>query len=166
MRDASADGSAHASADGNAHASADGGAAGDGRAPQPSLSRLRDLVERARGAGMAVDVVAHGTARPLPLTVDLAAYRVIQEGLTNARHHGRGAAVTVTTAFNDADLRVTVENLAPTASAGAVGAGGGHGLLVMRERVQHAGGSLLVGPTAGGGWRVDARFPVAGSERA
>jgi signal transduction histidine kinase len=130
----------------------------DGRAPQPSLLRLDGLVEGAREAGMAVRLTTSGRPGSLPAALDLTAYRVVQEALTNARRHAPGAAVSITITYGDG-VRVLVRNAAPPAPAGAPAGRGGHGLLGMRERVQQAGGTLTVGPTGDGGWQVDARLP-------
>jgi signal transduction histidine kinase len=137
----------------------------DGRAPQPTLARTEELVARARGAGMAVRVTASGLGRPLPPAVDLAAYRVVQEALTNARRHAPGAQATVTVRVDDQGVRVAVANgppAGPAAGAPADDLGGGRGLAGMRERVQLAGGVLSAGPTAEGGWLVEARLPGPG----
>jgi signal transduction histidine kinase len=135
----------------------------DGLAPQPSLLRLDELVAGVREAGAAVEVVTTGAARPLPPEVDLAAYRVVQEALVNTRRHAPGAAVRVEVGYSADGVRVAV---ADTGAAGPVEpppAGGGNGLLGMRERVRLAGGTLSVGSTPDGGWQVEARLPVAGS---
>lgn len=128
----------------------------DGRAPQPTLLRLDSLVAGARGAGMTVELTTVGSPQPLPAAVDLTAYRVVQEALTNAHRHAPGAAVSVTVAY-DRGVRVLVRNAAPAAPAPP---GDGHGLLGMRERVQQHGGALRTGPTPDGGWQVDALLPA------
>jgi hypothetical protein len=114
------------------------------RAPQPTLARLDELVAGAREGGMAVKTTWSGHGRPLPPTVDLAAYRIVQEALTNARRHAPGAAVSVAVAVDDSGARVVVANGPPG----------------MRERVQLTGGTLTAGPTGQGGWRVEARLPA------
>ncbi len=114
------------------------------RAPQPTLARLDELVAGAREGGMAVETTWSGHGRPLPPTVDLAAYRIVQEALTNARRHAPGAAVSVAVAVDDSGARVVVANGPPG----------------MRERVQLTGGTLTAGPTGQGGWRVEARLPA------
>lgn len=132
----------------------------DGRAPQPSLLRLDDLVGAAREAGMTVEVTTSGQGGPLPPSLDLTAYRVVQEALTNARRHADGAPVTVCIA-HDEELHVVVRNARPATSPDPSAAGAGHGLLGMRERVQQAGGRLDVGATEDGGWQVEAHLPGA-----
>ncbi|MER5643569.1 histidine kinase [Streptosporangium sp. NPDC002524] len=151
---------------------------GDGRVP--ALARMEEIVRRSRASGMTVETHTRGEPRPLPLTADLAASRLLQEALTNARRHAPGAAVTVVTVFEDRAVRVTVRNAAPprppdgknsaglasggilALGGGALGGGadGGYGLVGMRERVRHAGGSLIVGPHPDGGWQVAADFPA------
>jgi signal transduction histidine kinase len=132
--------------------------------PQPSLSTMDDLVTSARDTGMAVTVRTSGTPAPLSPATDVAAYRLVQEALTNARRHAPGASVDVSVAYRAADLTLTVHN-GPTESGADTG-GGGHGLLGMRERVRHCGGDLDAGPTGAGGWRVTARLPLAKREPA
>ncbi|GGV19035.1 hypothetical protein GCM10010182_45850 [Actinomadura cremea] len=135
---------------------------GGTRAPQPTLARLAELIERSRETGLTVESRTTGDPRRVPVTVDLAVSRLVQEALANAREHAPGAPVTVDVEFGDATLRVTVRNDEPhrPPSPAAAGHGRGHGLLGMRERVQHAGGDLRTGPRPGGGWRVDATFPT------
>lgn len=131
----------------------------DGRAPQPSLLRLDELVAGVRAAGTPVEVVSSGAARRLPADVDLAAYRVVQEALANTRRHAPGAAVRVEVAYLPDGVRVAVHD-AGTPGTDPVGSGGGHGLLGMRERVRLVGGTLRVGSTPAGGWHVEAHLPV------
>jgi signal transduction histidine kinase len=141
------------------------------RAPQPTLARLDELVAGAREGGMAVETTWSGHGRPLPPAVDLSAYRIVQEALTNARRHAPGAAVSVAVAVDDSGARVVVANGPP--GNGSEPAPGrrpidsdrrdrrsGHGLAGMRERVQLTGGTLIAGPTGQGGWRVEARLPT------
>ncbi|MEV5826116.1 histidine kinase [Spirillospora sp. NPDC052242] len=134
----------------------------DARAPQPTAARLEEVVRRSRDTGMAIEFRTTGAPRRLPVTVDLAVSRLVQEALANAREHAPGAPVTVETAFGDAALCVTVRNAEPDRPPGpaTAGPGRGHGLLGMRERVQHAGGDLRTGPRPGGGWQVTAAFPL------
>jgi signal transduction histidine kinase len=127
--------------------------------PTPSLSRLDALVRSFSGAGLCVDSVSSGLPRVLPAAVDLTAYRLVQESLTNAHKHGDDRAQ-VTLAFHAQQLAVEVCNgpppgvPRPTAAAGT-----GHGLLGMRERVLAVGGWLEAGPTPEGGFRVRALLP-------
>jgi signal transduction histidine kinase len=131
-----------------------------GRTPQPGLARLDDLLAVARAAGTTVDVSIVGESRPLPALTDLAAFRVIQEALTNARRHAPDARVGLTVT-HDAGVRVEVTN--GPARGPRIGGPPGHGLAGMRERVRQAGGTLIAGPTVDGGWAVDAYLP-AGAE--
>jgi signal transduction histidine kinase len=133
-----------------------------GLAPPPTLARLDELVAGAREAGMTVRSTWSGPWPSLPPAVDLTAYRIVQEALTNARRHAPGAAVDLAVTVDDNGARVVVANgAAPAHPAGPSrdGAGGGHGLAGMRERVQLTGGTLTVGPTGDGGWRVEAVLP-------
>lgn len=127
------------------------------REPQPTLDDLDTLVARARDGGMAVDlVVERGTARLSP-ALELSAYRIVQEGLTNARKHAPGAHVSVLVAVVDDELVVTVADDATHAVAAA---GSRRGLAGMAERVAVFGGQLRAGPAADQGWRVEAALPV------
>jgi signal transduction histidine kinase len=124
------------------------------------ISRIGDLVAQARQAGLPVEVRMTGTARRLPSQVDLAAYRVVQEGLTNALKHAGGARTQVLVGYDDAAVRVEVSDdghpriRRPLASSGA-----GQGLQGMQERVAMAGGELTAGRSPDGGWAVAARLP-------
>ncbi|MGC5014238.1 sensor histidine kinase [Streptosporangium sp. DT93] len=131
----------------------------DGRAPV--LARVEETVRRSRATGMSVKVHASGRPRPLPVTTDLAVSRLVREALTNARRHAPGAAISVRTAFDDTGFAVTVRNTRPTRTPLPPASDGGYGLLGMRERVNHAGGELSVGPQPDGGWLVSASFPVS-----
>jgi signal transduction histidine kinase len=124
------------------------------------ISRIGDLVAQARQAGLPVEVRITGTARRLPSQVDLAAYRVVQEGLTNALKHAGAAGTLVLVAYGDAAVRVEVSDDGhprirhPLASSGA-----GQGLQGMQERVAMAGGELAAGRRPDGGWAVAACLP-------
>jgi signal transduction histidine kinase len=137
--------------------------------PQPGVEQLPDLLEQVRSAGLPVEFSVEGDPRPLPRGVELTAYRIVQEALTNARKHGGPAAsATVRIRFQDSDLAMVIEDDGRGASAELVHAGGedgfGHGLIGMRERVGMVGGSLDAGPRAGGGFRIEAVLPL-GSAR-
>jgi signal transduction histidine kinase len=126
-------------------------------APQPGLDQLERLLEETRAAGLAVDLHVEGEPVPLPPGVDLAAYRIIQEALTNTRKHAGAAAAEVRLCFGDHRLELTVtDDGTPTAN----GSRGGFGLVGMRERVTLYGGSLQAGPRPGGGFAVQATLPV------
>ena len=133
------------------------------RAPTPGLARLDDLIGQAVATGVDARVVTTGPARPLPAGLDLAAFRIVQEALTNAARHAAPTAAEVRIAYGD-DLVVEVVDEGRRAGARPLGAeaasdlGSGHGLAGMRERAEAAGGSLEAGPRPGGGWRVCARL--------
>jgi signal transduction histidine kinase len=127
-------------------------------APVPGLDQLRELLDQARRAGMSVSFTLEGAARPLPEGAELAAYRVVQESLTNTRKHGGLAAAAAVTLRYEPDalvLEVTDDGL----GAAAVGDGPGHGLTGMRERIEMYGGTVQAGPLPGGGYQVTARLP-------
>jgi signal transduction histidine kinase len=126
-------------------------------APQPGLDQLDRLVEESRAAGVPVEAVVEGQAPPLPPGLDLAAYRIVQEALTNVRKHALGGRVTVRLRYGEGDLEVAVEDTGAT--AGSAADGGGFGLVGMRERVALYGGALDAGPMPGGGFAVRARLP-------
>jgi signal transduction histidine kinase len=130
--------------------------------PAPTLDRLDGLVASARAAGLPVSVHAEGTRRPLPPGAEVAAYRVVQEALTNALKHAGRAATTVTVRWGERDVELVVEN--DGAGDGEALPSGGHGLIGMRERVRTYGGDLDAGPRPGGGFRVRARLPLHDEE--
>jgi signal transduction histidine kinase len=133
----------------------------DSAASLGGVSRIGDLLTQARHAGLPVDVHITGTARRLPSAVDLAAYRVIQEGLTNALKHAAGARTQVFVAYDDAEVRVVVRvDGRPRIRQPLSASGAGQGLRGMRERVEMAGGELTTGPRPDGGWAVTARLPL------
>ncbi|MFI1093630.1 sensor histidine kinase [Streptomyces sp. NPDC020917] len=135
------------------------------RRPQPGLDQLLALVDQARDAsGTVVRLTVRGTVRPLDPGVELAAYRIAQEALTNSRRHAPGSAVDVELHYADEELRVTVRDSGP----GGAPAAGGHGLIGMRERTAMAGGTLAAGPGPVTGFVVEARLPLdsAGDRRA
>lgn len=129
------------------------------RDPQPSLARLNDLVETARAAGTPVTLTLEGIVTPLPTGVDLCAYRILQEALTNVRRHAPGAAVDVHLAYAPDTLRLRVRDHGPGGDSHEVD---GHGLLGMRERATMVGGTLTAGRADGGGFTVDALLPTTG----
>jgi signal transduction histidine kinase len=134
--------------------------AGDGPnlAPQPGLDQLDRLVERVRQAGLAVDLEIVGAPRPLPPGLDLTAYRILQEALTNALKYASGAHAQVRVTYDDCELRLDVLDNGGTPAGDAAGAG--RGLLGMHERVAIFGGQLETGPRAEGGFAVRARIPL------
>ena len=128
------------------------------RAPQPGLAAVHQLVAEARDSGLPVTFTIHGAPRRLPAGIDLAAYRIIQEALTNARRHAAGASsVEVTVDWSEAGLRLRVRDDGTSAEETT---GAGHGLIGMRERVQLYGGSLRTGPSGPSGFLVEAVLPV------
>ena len=143
---------------------------GDGSdlAPQPGLSELNELLERFRAAGLPVEAVVRGRARPLPPGVDVTAYRLVQEALTNSLRHAGQAHARVVIGYVDGGLELeVVDDGRGTGGRDPggrgmedAGASGGRGLVGMRERVAVFGGSLETGARPGGGFRVAARIPV------
>jgi signal transduction histidine kinase len=131
----------------------------DDRKPQPSLVRLDDLLTGARDAGMVIEVTTSGEAIALSAPVDQTAYRVVQEALTNARRHAPGAPVSIAISYAAEAVCIVVENPVDDSQHLTASASDHHGLLGMRERVQLLGGTLSVGVTAGGLWRVEAMLP-------
>jgi signal transduction histidine kinase len=140
------------------------------RSPVPGLACLPDLVSGARAAGLAVTTSVIGQARALPAAVDRAAYRIVQESLTNAaRHAGPTAAVTVWLAYGRSDLSIEVADHGPAPAVRGVPRNGtghardGTGIPGMRERALALGGHLAAGPRPGGGFQVRARLPTGGT---
>jgi signal transduction histidine kinase len=133
------------------------------REPAAGLDRLPSLVESSRAAGLPVDVVIEGDARPLPQAVDTAAFRIVQESLTNVIRHAGPARATVAVRHRDdgVEIEVTDDGRGAVDGNGAAdGGGGGHGLAGMRERVALLGGALYAGTRRSGGYRVRARLPL------
>ncbi|WP_411145765.1 sensor histidine kinase [Streptomyces sp. x-80] len=133
--------------------------------PQPGVEQLADLIDQVRGAGLPVDFRVVGEPRSLPSSVELTAYRIVQEALTNTRKHGGpDVGATVRLCYKDADLDLLVEDDGRGAQHELYQDGGadglGHGLIGMRERVGMVGGSLDAGPRPGGGFRISAVLPL------
>jgi signal transduction histidine kinase len=133
--------------------------------PQPDVEQIDDLVEQCRTSGLPVDFKVEGTPRPLPSGVELTAYRIVQEALTNTRKHGgpnTGASVRLV--YFDDGLGLLVEDDGKGAPHELYEEGGvdgqGHGLIGMRERVGMVGGTLDAGPRPGGGFRISALLPL------
>jgi signal transduction histidine kinase len=129
-------------------------------APQPGLGELEHLLERARGAGVGIDLTVEGQPRPLPQSVDLSAYRIVQEALTNVVKHAGRAHTTVTLGYRPDALELTI---ADSGDAPASTGPGGHGLVGMRERAALFGGTLVAGPRDGHGFEVRASLPYDGA---
>jgi signal transduction histidine kinase len=129
------------------------------RRPQPGLKQLNDLLDEAREAsGAGTRLILRGPPVTPDPGVELAAYRIIQEALTNARRHAPGAAVDVELHYTDDTLRLHIRDNGP--GPPPVAAAGGHGLAGMRERAAAVGGQLRTGPAAGGGFLVEATLPA------
>ena len=140
-------------------AGTDTGAAPAERRPQPGLGQLNDLLDDARdAAGTGTRLILRGLPDRLDPGVELAAYRIVQEALTNARRHAPGAAVDVELHYTDHSLRLRIRDNGPgPAPEPAIG---GHGLLGMRERAAAVGGELRTGPAPGGGFLVESVLPT------
>jgi signal transduction histidine kinase len=131
-------------------------------APQPGLDRLDALVDEVGRAGLPVRLHVDGEPFPLPGALDLSAYRVVQEGLTNALKHAQARTADVTVRFEPGELRIEVRDDGAGATAND---GLGHGLLGVGERVKVYGGEMTAGPANGGGFVLDARFPISEEAR-
>jgi signal transduction histidine kinase len=127
-------------------------------APQPSLEQIAALVERAREAGLPVELRIEGEPIELPAGIDLTAYRLVQEGLTNAIKHARAQRAEVLVRYAAGQVEVTVSD---DGQGGGDGDGSGHGLVGIRERVSVYGGRLEAGVRPEGGFRLRATLPVA-----
>ncbi|MGW1892045.1 sensor histidine kinase [Streptomyces sp. NPDC002004] len=133
--------------------------------PQPDVEQLDELIEQVRTAGLTVDYKVEGTPRPLPSGVELTAYRIVQEALTNTRKHGGpNAGASVRLVYFDDGLGLLVEDDGKGAPHELYEEGGadgkGHGLIGMRERIGMVGGTLDAGPRPGGGFRISALLPL------
>jgi signal transduction histidine kinase len=129
------------------------------RAPQPGLDRLNDLVDTARDAGANIRLILQGKVIPLPAGIDLAAYRIVQEALTNARRHAPGADVDVEVTYRPDAVHLRVRDYGPGPANGELIAS--HGLVGMRDRATIARGTFSCGAAEGGGFAIDATLPVA-----
>jgi signal transduction histidine kinase len=132
---------------------------GDGapeREPQPGVADIRTLLDQTRAAGVDVDLTIQGDERELPVGVDLSAYRIVQESLTNVVRHAGPAHASVVLRYQPDALELTVTDDGKATN----GDGGGHGIVGMRERAALFGGELFAGPATGGGWRVHAVLPL------
>jgi signal transduction histidine kinase len=130
-------------------------------APQPTLARIDELVGQVRDAGLAVELEVEGTPRELPPGIDLSAYRIVQEALTNALKHAGPATARVSVRYEDAGLELDVTD---DGAGNGNGDGTGHGLVGIRERVAIFGGEVDSGTRPEGGYAVRARLPYS-SER-
>ena len=135
----------------------------DDLAPQPGVAQLDDLVHQLDRAKLAVDIAVEGEPRPLPRTLEVSVYRIVQEALTNTLKHAGAATATVRLRYEPTAFEVEVADNGrgnPDAPDRPVG---GHGLMGMRERVSLHGGHLVAGPGEAGGFVVRARFPLDGA---
>lgn len=133
--------------------------------PQPGLSQLDHLVDQARETGLQLAVEVTGSVRPLPAGLDLAAYRIIQEAITNCRKYADGAPASLLVRYADHSLDIDVMNEGPPHIAtGDSMAGSGHGLVGMKERVALYGGQFSAGLRPEGGYAVHASLPLDSPE--
>jgi signal transduction histidine kinase len=132
---------------------------GEALSGPPSITRINQLAARAEAAGVNVQVAVEGTPVDLPPGVDLTAYRVVQEALTNTLKHAGSATATVRISYEPNEIVIRVEDDGAP-GAGALDESGGHGLLGMRERVGLYGGVIDAGPRTQGGFSVSARLPT------
>jgi signal transduction histidine kinase len=139
---------------------------GDGLAPQPGLGRLEGLLEATRATGIAVELSVEGSERPVPAGVDLSAFRIVQEALTNVLKHSGSTTAAVRLAYRPDGLEIEVADDGIGTPEGIAGHGERHGLVGMRERVALFGGSFDAGPRPGGGFVVRARLPLSTEEAA
>lgn len=130
-------------------------------APQPGIADLAALAAQASAAGLAAELRIDGDARPLPPGLELTAYRIVQEALTNIRKHAATSTARICISFSPNTLSISIvnENAASLPSSG----NGGHGLIGMRERASLYGGTLTAGPRPGGGFAVEAELPLPGT---
>jgi signal transduction histidine kinase len=131
----------------------------DAVGPQPGLARLDELAEPLRAGGLEVVVRREGPESPLPAGVDLSAFRIVQEALTNTLRHASATRAEVTVRYDSNAVEVDVRDDG-RAAPGDDGEAGGHGLVGMRERASLLGGTLAAGPLSSGGYRVHARLPL------
>jgi signal transduction histidine kinase len=132
------------------------------RAPSPGLASLSELVSRASEAGLQVHTEVAGDLKGLPASVDLAAFRIVQEALTNVMRHAGQTASSVHVTCNEQELTLRIDNEVGS-EASRDGIGLGQGILGMKERATALGGVVEAGPRPGGGFRVFARLPLDSS---
>ena len=130
------------------------------RAPQPGLDRLEALLDEVRRTGLPVELHVEGEARPLPRAIDLSAYRIVQEGLTNVRKHAQATRADVTLEFSPEDVRIEIRD---DGRGAGVNESPGYGLVGVRERVKIYGGEMTTGMANGGGYILSTRLPLRGS---
>jgi signal transduction histidine kinase len=132
----------------------------DELAPQPGIAQLGDLIAEVGRAELTVDLTIEGEAKLLSPTLEVSAYRVIQEALTNTRKHSLAATATVRIQYGTVALEVEVLDDGPARAPDATSTSAGHGLIGMRERAALHGGHLRAGPRPNGGFAVHATFPL------
>ncbi|MGH7642009.1 MAG: sensor histidine kinase [Candidatus Dormibacteria bacterium] len=130
-------------------------------APQPRLADLEPLLERTRKAGIEVDLRIQGEPRRLPDGLELSAYRIVQESLTNTIRHSDARSASVLVEYRASELRLQVSD---DGHGSPPGNGAGHGLIGIRERVALFGGTVEASPRDGHGWQVSAGLPTDGEE--
>jgi signal transduction histidine kinase len=130
-----------------------------GLAPQPGIDQLEALVERVREAGLPTELSIDGSPRPLPASLDVTVYRIVQEALTNALRYARWAATLVHLSYDMDQLRLEILDDGPAGAADAA-EGSGRGLVGMQQRAVQVGGRLEAGPRLGGGYAVRAWLPL------
>jgi signal transduction histidine kinase len=128
--------------------------------PQPSISRLRELISQAKDAGLPVELTVEGEPRPLPSGIDLSAYRIVQEALTNTMKHAGRATARVYLRYEPDHVEIQIVDDGRGITGELDNGAKGHGLVGMRERVSLYGGDLVAGPQLGGGYSVKAILPV------
>jgi signal transduction histidine kinase len=128
--------------------------------PQPSLDQLGQLLDDVRQTGLPVSARVEGRPHRLPPAVDLSAYRIVQEALTNALKHGGATPTSVVVRYGADELEIQVTDQGLSAPVGVPATGIGHGLVGMRERVLMFGGTFAAGPRPEGGFAVSARIPL------
>ena len=129
------------------------------RTPQPGLEQLGELIDTARDAGANIRLILQGKVVALPAGIDLAAYRIVQEALTNARRHAPAADVDVEVSYGSNTLQLRIRDHGPGPADGELASG--HGLVGMRDRATIAGGTFSCGSAEGGGFVVDVALPIA-----
>jgi signal transduction histidine kinase len=142
----------------------DDGSAGE-LTPAPGLADLSALAAQAQDGGLSTRLLVDGTPVPVPAGVDVSAYRIVQEALTNVIKHG-GPSAAVSLVYAPGELRIEVTDPGDGTAPHRERTSGGHGLLGMRERVAVYGGRVVAGPRPGGGFRVAATLPLTGPQPA
>lgn len=132
-------------------------------APQPRFAELDDLIAQASQGQLAVHLTIEGEPQPLPPTLEVSVYRIIQEALTNTRKHSSGRTANVRLQYTEGGLEVEVVNDGPCHAEPVAAGPSGHGLIGMRERAGLHGGHLSAGPLPDGGFAVQATFPLTAS---